>query len=155
MLIKTINELETGDLSDDGNAFLKSMDRPILNEESSVHLFARNLEVDVYNYHKLQSLEGEMKVYHSQDEGSQHYLNKFVAQNNLGLKINCPVMLIRNLSDTLVNGLRGVVTKLDTDSIEVKFLINEKPVFVSISREILQHLTQLKKLLLQRESSFP
>jgi ATP-dependent DNA helicase PIF1 len=27
MLIKTINELETGDLSDDGNAFLKSMDR--------------------------------------------------------------------------------------------------------------------------------
>jgi hypothetical protein len=64
-------------------------------------------------------------------------------------------MLIRNLSDTLVNGLRGVVKKLDTDSIEVKFLINEKPVFVSISREILQHLTQLKKLLLQRESSFP
>ena len=51
------------------------MDRPI----PSVHLFARNLEVDVYNYHKLQSLEGEMKVYHSQDEGSQHYLNKFVA----------------------------------------------------------------------------
>jgi hypothetical protein len=45
MLIKTINELETGDLSDDGNAFLKSMDRPIPNEESSVHLFARNLEV--------------------------------------------------------------------------------------------------------------
>jgi hypothetical protein len=41
MLIKTINELETGDLSDDGNAFLKSMDRPIPNEESSVHLFAR------------------------------------------------------------------------------------------------------------------
>jgi hypothetical protein len=93
-------------------------------------------EVDVYNYHKLQSLEGEMKVYHSQDEGSQYYLNKFVALKNLGLKINCPVLLIRNLSDTLVNGLRGIVKKLDTDSIEVKFLINEKPVFVSISREI-------------------
>jgi hypothetical protein len=99
------------------------MDRPIPNEQSSVDLFARNLEVDVYNYHKLQSLEGEMKVYHSQDEGSQHYLNKFVALKNLGLKINCPVMLICNLSDTLVNGLRVVVKKLDTDSIEVKFLI--------------------------------
>jgi hypothetical protein len=57
---------------------------------------------------QFKSLEGEMKVYHSQDEGSQHYLNKFVAQKNLGLKINCPVMLIRNLSDTLVNGLLGV-----------------------------------------------
>lgn len=78
-----------------------------------------------------------MKVYHSQDEGPQHYLNKFVAQNFLGLKINCPVMLLRNLSDTLVNGLRGVVKQLDTDSIEVKFLINKMSVLFSISREIL------------------
>ena len=155
MLIKTLNELETGDLSDDGNAFLKSMDRPIPNEESSVHLFARNLEVDVYNYHKLQSLEGEMKVYHSQDEGSQHYLNKFVAPKNLGLKINCPVMLIRNLSDTLVNGLRGVVKKLDTDSIEVKFLINEKPVFVSISRENFTSFDPVEKNIIAKRVQFP
>jgi len=155
MLIKTINELETGDLSDEGNAFLKSMDRPIPNEESSVHLFARNLEVDLYNYHKLQSLEGQMKVYHSQDEGSQHYLDKFVAQKNLGLKINCPVMLIRNLSDTLVNGLRGVVKKLDTDSIEVKFLINEKPVFVSISRDIFTKFDPVEKIVIAKRVQFP
>lgn len=131
------------------------MDRPIPNEESSVHLFARYLEVDLYNYHKLQSLEGEMKVYHSQDEGSQHYLDKFVAQKNLGLKINCPVMLIRNLSDTLVNGLRGVVKKLDTDSIEVKFLINEKPVFVSISREIFTKFDPVEKIVIAKRVQFP
>ena len=64
-------------------------------------------------------------------------------------------MLIRNLSDTLVNRLRGVVKKLDTDSIEVKFLINEKPFLLVFQERFLQHLTQLKKLLLQRESSFP
>ena len=64
-------------------------------------------------------------------------------------------MLIRNLSDTLVNRLRGVVKKLDTDSIEVKFLINENPFLLVFQERFLQHLTQLKKLLLQRESSFP
>ena len=63
-----------------------------------------------------------MKVYHSQDEGSQHYLNKFVAQKNLGLKINCPVMLIRNLSDTFVNGLRGVVKNWIQISLKLFFL---------------------------------
>ena len=64
-------------------------------------------------------------------------------------------MLICNLSDTLVNRLRGVVKKLDTDSIEVKFLINENPFLLVFQERFLQHLTQLKKLLLQRESSFP
>ena len=64
-------------------------------------------------------------------------------------------MLIRNLSDTLVNRLRGVVKKLDTDSIEVIFLINENPFLLVFQERFLQHLTQLKKLLLQRESNFP
>ena len=64
-------------------------------------------------------------------------------------------MLICNLSDTLVNRLRGVVKKLDTDSIEVKFLINENPFLLVFQERFLQHLTQLKKLLLQRESNFP
>jgi hypothetical protein len=64
-------------------------------------------------------------------------------------------MLICNSSDTLVNRLRGVVKKLDTDSIEVKFLINENPFLLVFQERFLQHLTQLKKLLLQRESNFP
>ena len=64
-------------------------------------------------------------------------------------------MLIRNLSDTLVNGLRGVVKKLDTDSIEVKFLINEKPVFVSISREILTTFDPVEKIVIAKRVKFP
>jgi hypothetical protein len=36
--------------------------------------------------------------------------------------------------------------KLDTDSIEVKFLINEKPVFVSISREIFTTFDPVEKI---------
>ena len=71
------------------------------------------------------------------------------------MKINCPVILIRNLSDTLVNGLRGVVKKLDTDSIEVKFWINEKPVFVSISREIFTTFDPVEKIVIAKRVQFP
>lgn len=38
-LIKCINELEVGDPSDESVAFLKSLDRPLLNEEKCIHLF--------------------------------------------------------------------------------------------------------------------
>ena len=64
-------------------------------------------------------------------------------------------MLIRNLSDTLVNRLRGVVNKLDTDSIEVKFLINEKPVFVSISRENFTTFDPVEKIVIAKRVQFP
>ena len=64
-------------------------------------------------------------------------------------------MFIHNLSDTLVNGLRGVVKKLDTDSIEVKFLINEKPVFVSISRKIFTTFDPVEKIVIAKRVQFP
>ena len=48
-LIKCINELEYGNPSDESVAFLKSLDRPLSNELDCTHLFARNLDVDLFN----------------------------------------------------------------------------------------------------------
>lgn len=48
-LIKCINELEVGDPSDESVAFLKSLDRPLLNEEKCIPLFARNYDVNLFN----------------------------------------------------------------------------------------------------------
>lgn len=95
-LIKCINELEVGDPSDESVAFLKSLDRPLLNEEKCIHLFARNYDVNLFNYNNLQNLPGELKIFKAKDEGSEHYLNKFLAPKNLVLKTGCPVMLVRN-----------------------------------------------------------
>lgn len=77
-------------------AFLKSLDRPLLNEEKCIHLFARNYDVNLFNYNNLQNLPGELKIFKAKDEGSKHYLNKFLAPKNLVLKTGCPVMLVRN-----------------------------------------------------------
>jgi hypothetical protein len=54
---------------------------------------------------------------------------------NLSLKIGCPVMLQKNLSDTLVNGLPGVVIKLTQTTATVKFE-NYTPGSVTFSKEL-------------------
>ncbi|CAC5392775.1 PIF1 [Mytilus coruscus] len=68
-------------------------------------------------------LQGELKTYKANDVGSDFYLRKFLAPKNLGLKVGCRVMLVRNLSDILVNGLCGTVNQLNS-SVDVKFIIS-------------------------------
>ena len=66
-----------------------------------------------------------MYVFTSEDMGDTHFLNKFLAPKNLGLKQNCPVMLLTNISDQLVNGKIGKVSNIAGDDILVEFLVNE------------------------------
>lgn len=96
-----------------------------------MNLFSRNLYVDfliTINWR----LPDELKVYQSVDEGSSHYLAKFMAPENLRIKVGCPVMLVKNLSDTLVNGFQGIVTKTFEESVDVKFTINDKTISTNI-----------------------
>ncbi|CAG2224499.1 unnamed protein product [Mytilus edulis] len=67
-LITCINELEVGDPSDESVAFLQSLNRPLQDEAGSVQLFARNIDVDMFNYNKLNQIQGELQTYHSVDE---------------------------------------------------------------------------------------
>ncbi|WP_143556154.1 hypothetical protein, partial [Solemya velum gill symbiont] len=100
-LINCINELEKGEISNESLELINSLSRPMNEEDSCVQLFARNVDVDLFNYNKLLNLTGELKVYKAHDEGDQHYLSKMIAPKNLGLKVGCPVMLLKNLTDSL------------------------------------------------------
>ena len=63
-----------------------------------------------------------MQCYEALDEGNHNLLEKKLqASKTLYLKLNCPVMLIKNLSDSLVNGLQGVVVDLKPNAVTVKF----------------------------------
>jgi hypothetical protein len=55
------------------------------------------MDVEFFNYNKLNQIPGHLSVYHAVDEGSEHYINRF-----LGVKVGCPVMLIKNVSDVLL-----------------------------------------------------
>ena len=67
-------------------------------------LFGTNFEVDCYNANLL-SKATELQTHSSEDEGDHRYLRKITANKTLALKIGVPVMLLRNLSHSLVNGL--------------------------------------------------
>jgi hypothetical protein len=92
-LISAVNNLEKGILPDECVTFLESLSRPLSQEKSAtaIHLFAKNLEADMYYFIKLGELPGKMVSFASEDEGSHHYLNKMLSPKNLGLKPSCTV----------------------------------------------------------------
>jgi len=53
--------------------------------------------------------------------GDAKYLNKMHAPKTLSVVKGCPVMLLKNLSNTLVNGLIGSVKSFDENNITVHF----------------------------------
>ena len=61
---------------------------------------------------------GEDCIYLAKDEGD---CSGLVGEKELHFKVGCPVMLIVNMSDYLVNGLTGKVTKTSAESVEVFF----------------------------------
>ncbi|VDI07921.1 Hypothetical predicted protein [Mytilus galloprovincialis] len=63
-------------------------------------------------------LPGDYTVYNSIDEGQISKLDKSPVTN---LKIGCPVMLLKNLNEKLVNGLRGIVSSLSSKCVTINF----------------------------------
>ena len=112
-LIKSVDELE----------FLSTLDRPLEYENHAdvVKLFTKNDDVDLYNYQRLMSMEGELKIFESTDTGDERILCKILAPKRLGVKLNAPVMLLRNLNERHMNGLIGKVVQINDDSIYVNF----------------------------------
>jgi ATP-dependent DNA helicase PIF1 len=132
-LTSYINRLEKGCVSETDVGLLNSLSRTVENEDKFIHLFARKFDVDMYNYTKIQNLPGDTVIFKSKDEGSTYYLDKLLVPKNIGLKIACPVILLKNLSNELVNGLRGTVINLKKDCVDVAFHIGEKTITCNIT----------------------
>ncbi len=64
------------------------------------------------------TFSGEMKTYHSIDTGNSKLSR---VPNTLFMKADAPVMLVVNLNSILVNGMCGVVKKLNENSVDVYF----------------------------------
>ena len=156
-LISTVNDLEKGTLTDESVVFLNSLSRPLSPEKNSsdIHLFAGYLDSDMHNFEKLQSLPGDMVCFPSEDADSSHYLNKMLAPKNLGLKVSCSVMLLINLSDVLVNGLTGTVTKIENDSIDVNFQTTTNALTAKIRKFSFTTFDPVSKTIVAKRIQFP
>ncbi|KAL5013840.1 hypothetical protein ScPMuIL_008110 [Solemya velum] len=90
-------------------------------DRDQVVLYGTNLEVDVHNTFELRKLDAPMTVFRSEDSGDVSLLSRVLAKKVLTLKVGCPVMLIRNMSRSLVNGLIGKVVAISAEGPTVKF----------------------------------
>lgn len=120
-LIQMINEVAKGNVSEGSMNLIKRMARPLPPGPDPVRLCARHFDADVFNFFKLLDVDGDAAIFHATDEGAVANLSKFVVPKILAVKVGCQVMLLKNLSDKLVNGLRGKVMELRRDCITTGF----------------------------------
>lgn len=72
-------------------------------------------------------LPGQEMVYTAEDHGQAPYVDNMskyvIAMDRLVLKIGAQVMLLKNLTEDLINGSRGVVEGFDNDGVSSLVLI--------------------------------
>ena len=121
-LVNTVNDLAAGKPSRTTITYVDSLARPTESSPTALKLFATNVEVDLFNHEILESKPGEGMLYKATDDGRQDLLRKCIsAPKKVWLKIGCPVILLINLLDKLVNGSHGTVVKLDMDGPTIHF----------------------------------
>jgi ATP-dependent DNA helicase PIF1 len=114
--IELLNELRLGEISDKNSKFLRQLAREpdYPNDEiKPTWLYATNEEAKKVNKTELEQLSSLPYFYQAMDwESSSGKLKAFensLIPSNLCLKYGTQVMLIKNLSEKLVNGSQGVV----------------------------------------------
>ncbi|XP_053390923.1 uncharacterized protein LOC128553771 [Mercenaria mercenaria] len=121
-LCSMIRRVSVGNVDDDVITYMQGLNRPLSDTESEpIMLFANNRLADVLNRKRITSQTGELYEFQAKDDGKKSLLEQFTAPKVLWLKIGAPVLLLRNLSQKLVNGLRGIVVKVEPDGPVVHF----------------------------------
>lgn len=129
-LIAAIAECSMGILSEDTIQFMETLKRPLPDSEAELctMLFSTNEQVDDYNRVKILDFPGELYQFSSTDSGEISCLNKIIVPKCLWLKIGAPVILMRNLSDSLVNGLKGKVSAIKEKGPVIQFGDKKVPI---------------------------
>ncbi|KAF8626589.1 hypothetical protein AX15_004789 [Amanita polypyramis BW_CC] len=118
--VSMLNEMRFGRLSAISIQRFKELSRPLEYKDGleATELFPRREDVDRSNSGRISRLQTQTQLYQSKDSGSlrdpkqkQKILANFMAPETLSLRIDCQVMLIKNVDETLVNGSMGRVVK--------------------------------------------
>jgi ATP-dependent DNA helicase PIF1 len=143
--IDMLHKIRVGDVDDEIIKNITSTGSNVLENDLGIKptiLYCRNVDVDALNKKSLASLEGEAvefkadDYYQSEDCRKVHEKN-FTFPPSVTVKEGAQVMLLKNfdVENKLVNGSRGVVTKVEPDKgVEVLFL-NGRTMYVPISTQ--------------------
>lgn len=113
--VSLLNELRRGEISPATQRTLTGLSRPLSQDDGILptQLFPLRTEVDRANASRLAALSGPAHTFVARDSGSaeqckkQRLLENMMAVRTLDLKRDAQVMLVKNVSDTLVNGSVG------------------------------------------------
>ena len=115
-LMELLDEARFGSFSKSSLKLLDRLSRPLAGP--SVRLYSCKHDVEFFNNEKIKELSGDSVVYKACDAGQKRSVLKTCsAPAHLILKVGAPVILIKNMfhvSNSLVNGLSGTVTKLSS-----------------------------------------
>lgn len=120
-LVDMLNAMRSGEITPDIDREFRKLERPVSYSDGlePTQLYPLRSQVDHANAAKMSGLEGrifEFHAYDSETEGPQaKLLDQLMAPKVLQLKIGAQVLLIRNISDEMVNGRRGQVLTFMTD----------------------------------------
>lgn len=119
--IKMLTEVRHGELSPETCEMFKKLEREPEYPDDGIQateLYALRWQVDRSNHRQLDALPGDSYVYEPRDSGPMaEWMHKFSpAPSKLQLKEHAQVMLIKNLSPTLVNGSMGIVMGFQEDT---------------------------------------
>jgi len=116
-----LDELRVGVVTAKTEGCLRRLDRPLVKGcIQATELFPTRRQVDFANATKMRGLSGRTMVYVA-DEGGKapnvaSLLEHCMAPRSLELKLGAQVMLIKNLDETLVNGVVGTVRDFRSES---------------------------------------
>ncbi|KAJ8020345.1 ATP-dependent DNA helicase PIF1 [Holothuria leucospilota] len=128
-LIRAIHEVSRGmHCSVETETLMKSLGRHLPSEMHPLKIFARNYDVARVNSECLLQMTGNMKAYVGTDTGDMEVLSQCTAPKQLYLKDGAPIILTVNISNTIVNGMRGTVQDMQPNYITVKFESVNKPI---------------------------
>ncbi|KUI57461.1 ATP-dependent DNA helicase PIF1 [Cytospora mali] len=115
--VELLNELRRGDITPAAKQALTRLSRPLPQDDGLLptELFPLRSEVDRANAARMVALDGQAHEFKARDSGPaapakrQKLLENMMAVKSLELKVESQVMLVKNVSDTLVNGSVGKV----------------------------------------------
>jgi ATP-dependent DNA helicase PIF1 len=116
--VDMLNEMRFGRLSESSRKSFRQLSRPIIYHDGieATELFPRREDVERSNNMRLQALNTDGWSYVSTDGGAvtdpvqrEKILSNFMAPQQIMLKEDAQVMLIKNVDETLVNGSMGKV----------------------------------------------
>lgn len=122
--IDLLNEMRKGEISPTAIQRLKMLSRPLLQTKGDLlptELFPLRAQVDRANASRLAALANPVLSFMTRDSGSappekrRKLLDNMTAVGILELKCDAQVMLVKNMSETLVNGSVGRVVDFCQD----------------------------------------